>query len=280
MVNIVAEIGINHNGNLQLCKEMMKTARDCGVFYVKIQKRSPLHSTPKELWNTIRKTPWGDMTYLDYKHKIEFSRDQIKELFVYANNLGITLFASVWDYPSANLMKEFTTLVKIPSALITNLELCKYIRSKFDFVIMSTGMSTEREVIRAIEECNPNVIMHTNSTYPCPVDILNLRYIEWLHKKYPNKIIGYSGHESGIITTLATVSLGVEWIERHFTLDKTMWGSDQNSSIEPVEFQNLVNGVHELEKAFLYPPGPRILFKEEMLKRQMLRGDVTSMNKL
>lgn len=272
MIQIIAEIGINHNGDLQLCKEMMRIAKQCGVNMVKLQKRSPEDSTPLELRGSIRKTPWGEMTYLQYRHKIEFSREQIAELFDYASELGIELFASVWDKPSADLMHEFTALVKIPSAIITNLELCRYIRSKFAFVIMSTGMSTEQEIISAIDAVNPDVIMHTNSTYPCPVEDLNLRYIEWLRQKYPTKKIGYSGHEFGLVTTFATVPMGVEWIERHFTLDRTMWGSDQESSVEPIGFQKLVKGVRDLEKALQYPPGPRIFFQKEGFKRRMLRG--------
>lgn len=211
------------------------------------------------------------MTYLEYKHKLEFNEEQIKELIEFSNNVGIEFFASVWDIDSVDIMAKYTTIGKIPSALITDLELCKYARSKFDLLIISTGMSTEEEIQECITVCNPDVIMHTNSTYPCPVEDLNLRYIEWLKSLYPNKEIGYSGHEYGLVTTFATVALGVTWIERHVTLDRNMWGSDQLSSVEPSGLIKLVKGVRDIEKAMQYPPGIRKQFEKEDNKRKTLR---------
>ena len=126
-------------------------------------------------------------------------------------------------------MAKYTKISKIPSALITDLELCKAAREAFDFLIISTGMSTEEEIEACVKACSPDVIMHTNSTYPCPVEELNLRYIEHLKEKWgDNAEIGYSGHEYGLITTLASVAMGAKWIERHVTLDRNLWGSDQS----------------------------------------------------
>ncbi len=168
-------------------------------------------------------------------------------------------------------MSKYTNIGKIGSALINDLELCKASRNAFETLIISTGMSTEEEIEKCIEACNPDVVMHTNSTYPCPVEDLNLRYIEWLKQKYPNKEIGYSGHEYGLVTTYATVSMGVKWIERHITMDRNMWGSDHSSSIEPDGLFKLVKGIKAIEKATQYESGPRKQFDGESLKRNSLR---------
>lgn len=271
MVKIIAEIGINHNGSIEECKKMIMLAKVAGCDYAKIQKRNPDVCVPEEQKNKPKSTPWGDMTYLEYKYKIEFSEEQIKELVDYSNEIGIEFFASVWDIDSVNIMKKYTKIGKIGSALITDLELCKAARDAFDILIVSTGMSTEKEVEECIEACNPNVIMHTNSTYPCPVEELNLNYITWLKEKYPNKEIGYSGHEYGLVTTFCACGLGSEWIERHITLDRNMWGSDHSSSIEPDGLIKLVKGVRSCEKAMKYEPQERIMFKKENVKKQSLR---------
>ena len=269
--NIIAEIGINHNGDIDLCKEMIMLAKVSGCDYAKIQKRNPDVCVPEEQKSKMRKTPWGEMTYLDYKKKIEFSEEQIKELCEFSKSIGIEFFASVWDLDSVNVMKKYTKIGKIGSASITDLDLCKASREAFDLLIISTGMSTEEEVERCIEACNPDVIMHTNSTYPCPVEELNLRYIQWLQQKYPEKEIGYSGHEYGLVSTFAAVALGSSWVERHITLDRNMWGSDHSSSIEPSGLFKLVKGIRDIRESIKYPPGERILFEGENKKKQSLR---------
>jgi N-acetylneuraminate synthase len=271
MVKIISEIGINHNGSIELCKELIMLSKVAGADYVKIQKRNPDVCVPEEQKNKIKQTPWGEMTYLEYKKKIEFNEEQIKELCEYSNNLGITFFASVWDVDSAILMSKYTRIAKLGSASITDDELCRVTRELFDYVIISTGMSTEEEIEVAVENSQPDVIMHTNSTYPCPVEELNLRYIEHLKNKYVDKEIGYSGHEYGLVTTYASVALGASWIERHITLDRNMWGSDQTSSIEPSGLIKLVKGVRDIEKAMQYEPGPRMQFDGENLKKKSLR---------
>jgi N-acetylneuraminate synthase len=243
-----------------------------GCDYVKIQKRNPDICVPENQKNLIRKTPWGEMTYLDYKWKLEFSEEQIKELVEFSNNMGIEFFASVWDIDSVKLMAKYTKIGKIPSALITNLELCKSAREHFDLLIISTGMSSEKEIEECINACNPDVIMHTNSTYPCPTEELNLNYIHWLKEKWIEKEIGYSGHEFGLVTTFASVAMGATWIERHITLDRNMWGSDQSSSIEPSGLIKLVKGIRDIDKACQYPKGERIEFSGELAKKKSLRG--------
>jgi len=271
MVKVIAEIGINHNGSVDICKEMILLAKVAGCDYVKIQKRNPDICVPEHQKQKRRITPWGEMSYLEYKYKIEFNEEQIKELYIYSKKIGIDFFASVWDIDSAQLMAKYSNIAKLGSASINDLELCKVVREAFDFLIISTGMSTEEEIEKCIEVCNPDVIMHTNSTYPCPVEDLNLRYIEWLSNKYPDKDIGWSGHEYGLVTTFATVALGTTWVERHITLDRTMWGSDQTSSIEPSGLIKLVKGIRDIEKAIQYAPGPRIQFKSENIKKKSLR---------
>jgi len=272
MVKIIAEIGINHNGNIETCKKMMQLAKYAGVDYVKIQKRTPELCVPEEQKYKQKMTPWGQMTYLDYKKKIEFNEDQIKELFDYAIEIGVEFFASVWDIPSIDLMHKYTDIGKIPSALINDLELCKYARNKFRKLMVSTGMSTEEEIENCIEACNPDIIMHTNSCYPAPYNELNLKYILWLKNKYPNKKIYWSGHEYGLTTSFAAVGMGIDGIERHICLSHNDWGSDQSSSVEIVPgLFKLVTGVRDIEKAMKYEPQPRILFENELEKKQTLR---------
>jgi N-acetylneuraminate synthase len=269
--NIIAEIGINHNGSVDICKKLISTASVAGCDYVKIQKRTPDMCVPEDQKNKIRSTPWGEMTYLDYKKRIELNEDQISELIHYAQQHNITLFASVWDIPSSELMSQYSTITKIPSALITDIELCKHARDNFNTLIISTGMSTEEEIEKCVEACEPDVIMHTNSTYPCPVDEINLKYINWLHKKWPNKQIGYSGHEYGLVSTFASVAIGASWIERHITLNHNMWGSDHLSSLEPSGLFKLVKGIRDVESSMTQEEAPRVLLKSEQLKRESLR---------
>ena len=270
-VKVIAEIGINHNGSVDVCKQMMWLAKNSGCDYAKIQKRNPDVCVPDHQKSKPKSTPWGDMTYLEYKKRIEFSEDQIKELVEYGEEIGIPLFASVWDVDSVKVMAKYTKIAKIGSASITDLDLCRAAREAFDYLIISTGMSTEEEIEACVEACNPDVIMHTNSTYPCPSEDLNLNYIDWMQAKWKGKEIGYSGHEYGLITTFAAVAKGVSWVERHITLDRKMWGSDQSSSVGPEGVYKLVRGIRELEQATKYETGPRRLFDGENAKRDSLR---------
>ena len=272
MVKIISEIGINHNGDINICKQLITLSKIAGCDYVKIQKRNPDICVPEHQKKVMRDTPWGKMTYLEYKWRLEFTEEQIEELVRFSKEQGITFFASVWDKESVDVMAKYSTITKIPSALITNLELCEYAREKFDKLIISTGMSTQEEIEECIRVCNPDVIMHTNSTYPCPVEDLNLNYIHYLKQFNPTKDIGYSGHEYGLVTTFASVAMGATWVERHVTLDRTMWGSDQQSSIEPSGLIKLVKGIRDIEKATYWKPQPRIQFEKESVKRKSLRG--------
>lgn len=268
---IIAEIGINHNGSTDICKKLINVAAAAGCNYAKIQKRTPDLCVPDDQKNKIKSTPWGDMTYLDYKKRIEFNEQQIIDLIGYAKQQNIDLFSSVWDIPSSELMSKHTDIAKIPSALITDIELCKHARAKFNTLIISTGMSTEEEIEKCIKACDPDVVMHTNSTYPCPVEEINLNYIKWLQKKWNTKQIGYSGHEYGLVSTFAAVAIGATWIERHITLNHNMWGSDHLSSLEPAGLFKLVKGIRDIESSLSYPEQARILMSGEKNKKQNLR---------
>jgi len=268
---IIAEIGINHNGSIENCKKLINIAAASGCNYVKLQKRTPELCVPDSQKNKTRSTPWGDMSYLDYKKRIEFDEYQIEHLVQYSIDQNIVLFASVWDIPSCEMMSKYSGYAKIPSALITDIELCKKARECFNNLIISTGMSTEQEIDKCINACSPDIIMHTNSTYPSNVDEINLNYIKWLKNKWPKKEIGYSGHEYGLVTTFAAVALGAEWVERHITLNHNMWGSDHSSSLEPAALFKLVKGIRDIELSMQQPESERILFDSEKIKRESLR---------
>jgi len=268
---IIAELGLNFNGSLDIAKKLIDLACFTECDYVKFQKRTPELCVPEEQKNKPKETPWGTMTYLEYKNRMEFGEMEYKEIDEYCKSRKIKWFASVWDLPSCDFMKAFTKIGKIPSALIVNIELCQYARECFDFLIISTGMSTEEEIEKAVEASKPDVIMHCNSSYPAISEELNLNYIKWLKNKYPHIIQGYSGHEFGLITTIAAVVLGAEWVERHITLKRTMWGSDQLASVEPHGLMKLVKGIRSVEAA-MGTGGPRQVLGSELEKRKSLRG--------
>lgn len=271
MIKIIAEIGINHNGDIDICKKLIMLAKVAGCDYAKIQKRTPRICVPEEQKGQIKDTPWGKMTYLEYKEKIEFNEDQIRELISFAKTIGIELFASVWDKESVDLMAKYSKISKIPSALVTSDELCAYARAKFEVLMVSTGMCTESEVVN-IKKHNPNIVFHTNSQYPSNIDNLNLNYIHHLAQLFNTSSVGYSGHEISLAPTFAAVALGAQYIERHVTLDKTMWGSDQTSSLSPNELFDLVKGCHEAYRALGVQSEVRKLYDSELGKRKTLRG--------
>jgi len=277
---ICAEIGINYafgdskSNFLNNALTLIDAAYISGCDYVKFQKRDPLLCVPEHQKNILKTVPWhnNQITYLQYKKEIEFNKFEYDIINTYCKNKEIKWFASVWDEPSVDFISQYTDIIKIPSALITNTNLIKYARKKSKLLLLSTGMSTEDEISNAIKESNPNVIFHTNSSYPCEPINLKFGYIKWLKEKYPDKQIGYSGHESKIFTTLATIPLGVSWIERHITLDKNKWGSDQSSAVEIRDFIQLVKGIRDIESAISSGYGYREVGQEELNKRLTLRG--------
>lgn len=248
---IIAEIGINHNGDFDIAKQLIKMSADAGCDAVKFQKRTPELCVPLDQRNIMRETPWGQMTYMDYRYKVEFDESQYKDLAIYASSLNVQLFASPWDVESVDFMVRMKhPVIKIPSASITDIELLEKIASTNLPVIMSTGMSTVEQIDKAVSVLNSEnlLIAHSTSAYPCDPKELNLRMIPVLQNRYEVPI-GYSGHETGLQTTVAAVTLGACFVERHVTLDRAMWGSDQSASVEPPGLQRLVRDIRTVEEA-------------------------------
>lgn len=274
----IAEIGLNHNSDMDITKKLIDIASFAGFDFVKFQKRNPIISTPEHQKNKKKQTPWGEMTYLDYKIKMEFGKAEFDKINKYCKEKGISWFASVWDKDSVDFMSNYTTsfkgvnqkVMKIPSAHVTNNELLEYARKKSDILMISTGMSTEIQIESAFLIGKPDILFHTNSSYPTNVKDLNMSYIKHLKEKYPNTMVGYSGHEYGLTTSMASIYLGAEIIERHVTLDKSMWGSDQMASVEPHGMIKLIKGIRELEIA-LGTDENRTIGEEEMVKLKSLR---------
>lgn len=278
---IIAEIGINHNGCIDNAKKLIDIAASSGCDAVKFQKRTPELAVPEQQKNVMRDTPWGTMKYIDYKRKVEFDREEYDIIDSYCSERGISWSASAWDIQAIDFLKDYEIpFVKIPSAKITDHILLVAAVKNFDNIIVSTGMSTEKEIREAIDiiekakkRLNREVclsILHCNSSYPAPIDQLNLSAITTLKSKYPKYTIGYSGHELTLGTTVAAVYLGAEIIERHVTLDRNMWGSDHSCSVTPWGLFKLVNGIRELEKAF--GDGKVKIEKSEHSAKVKLRG--------
>lgn len=275
-INLIAEIGINHNGSLDIATRLIDMASIAGFDYVKFQKRDPDICVPEDQKNKIKDTPWGKMTYLEYKKMTEFNAEQYSLLKKHCDKMNIKIMFSVWDISSAKFVKALFggEIIKIPSAKIIDKDLLIYCASNFCKIILSTGMSTEKEIEEAVRICNPNVIMHTNSSYPTPMEEMNLNYISYLRKKYIDYEIGYSGHEFGLSTTFAVATMGISWIERHVTLDRAMWGSDHFASVEPVGMLKLVKGIRDIEIAFgKESVKGRIVTESEKIKLESLRGN-------
>lgn len=250
-VFIIAEIGINHNGDLDIAKRLIDAAVLSGCDAVKFQKREPELCVPLEQRKVMRETPWGLMSYMDYRHRVEFGQKEYEEIDRYCKEKNIIWFASCWDEPSVEFMEQFDPYCyKIPSALLTNDELLRHTSAKKRPIILSTGMSTTREIKHAVSLLDPGrlLIAHCTSSYPCNPTELNLRVINTLKKQFRFPV-GYSGHEVGLQTTYAAVVLGACFIERHITLDRAMWGSDQAASVEPWGFMRLVRDIRKIEES-------------------------------
>ena len=232
---LIGEIGINHNGSLKLAKKLIQLAKDAGFNAVKFQKRDPNISTPEHQKQILRQTPWGEMTYLDYKKKIEFGHKEFREINKFCTKKKMIWFASAWDIPSQDFLKRYKLQYnKVASAMLTNIELIKKIADEKKLTFISTGMSTLRDISTAIKIFRKKkckfVLMHCVSTYPCEIKNLNLNLIQSLKKKYKCEI-GYSGHESSVSPSIVAYMLGAKYIERHITLDRSMWGTDQAASL-------------------------------------------------
>ncbi|HWE91381.1 MAG TPA: N-acetylneuraminate synthase family protein [Pseudonocardiaceae bacterium] len=267
----VAEIGLNHNGSVDIAKRLIDVAVSAGVDAVKFQKRTPEIATPPDMRDVRRDTPWGEMSYLEYRHRVEFGVAEYEEIDRYCKELGVAWFASPWDVPSVEFLERFAVPChKVASASLTDLDLLRALRDTEKPIIASTGMSTMAEVDQAVEVLGGDrlVLLHTTSTYPCPPEEANLLGITTLAGRF-GVPVGYSGHERGLQVSVAAVALGACVLERHITLDRTMWGSDQAASLEPEGLRRLVRDVRIVETAL--GDGVKRVFPGEEAPRRRLR---------
>ena len=269
---IIGEIGINHNGDIDVAKKLMEVAKNAGADAVKFQKRTPELCVPEHQRNQMRDTPWGYITYLDYRYKVEFDEEAYTEIDRYDKEIGIDWFASSWDIPSLEFIERFNPPAhKIPSALLTDLELLRAYRATGKPLIVSTGMSTLDEIKAALELIGEEnlILCHTTSSYPCPPEELNLRMIQTLRDMTSLCPIGYSGHEVGLVPSAVAVALGACLVERHITLDRAMWGSDQSASVEPQGLASLVKYIRVTERSL--GDGVKRVYDSELSSMSKLR---------
>ena len=251
MVFITAEIGINHNGDLDIAKKLIDVAKNAGCDAVKFQKRTVEKVYSKEILDTPRESPWGNTTR-DQKLGLEFGKNEYDEIDLYCNKQGIEWFASTWDIDSLIFLKQYNLKFnKVASAMLTHKELLKKMAEERKHTFISTGMSTIEEIKEAVSifkeyDC-PFELQHSNSSYPMKINEANLKCIETLKNEFACKV-GYSGHESsGYLVCVVAVVLGASSIERHITLDRAMYGSDQAASLEPAGLHRLVRDIRTID---------------------------------
>jgi N-acetylneuraminate synthase len=270
-VYVVGEIGINHNGDLNLAKKLIDVAAEAGLDAVKFQKRTPELCVPRDQWLVERDTPWGTMTYIEYRHRLEFNGAQLEQVFAHCKDCGIDGFASAWDSESVELLSQYDLpCYKVASPSLTNTNLLEALARTSKPVILSTGMSTPEQIRKAVAALDRSrlIICHTTSAYPCKPSEVNLRMIETLIGEFQVPV-GYSGHEMGLAPSLAAVALGACLIERHITLDRTLWGSDQSLSLEPHEVVRLVQDIRQIELAL--GDGVKTIYPSEIAALEKLR---------
>jgi len=271
-VFVTAEIGINHNGDVGIAKKLIDAASLAGCDAVKFQKRTPELCVPPEQRDIPRETPWGVMSYLEYRHRVEFGEQEYTAIDRHCRERGILWYASCWDEPSVDFIEQFDPpAYKLASASITNKELVECVTATGKPVIMSSGMSTMEEVESCFAWLDPSqsIILHAVSTYPAEPREINLRVIPILQKRFKVPV-GYSGHEVGLQISLAAVALGACMVERHITVDRAMWGTDQAASIEPWGFMRLVRDIRVIEHAM--GDGVKRVHDREHPIRKKLRG--------
>ena len=276
-VYVIAEIGINHNGSVDIAKRMIDGAVLAGCDAVKFQKRTPELCVPRDQWLIERDTPWGRMTYIDYRHRIEFGVTEYAAIDTYCRDRGIQWFASAWDEPSVDFLEQFDPpCYKAASASLTDHALLRAMTATGRPLIISTGMSTMEEIEAAVDAAARDrlLIAHSTSSYPCPVEAINLNMIGTLRRRYEDRPIGYSGHEVGLSPTWASVAMGACFVERHLTLDRAMWGTDQAASVEVSGFMRLVQNIRDIERAF--GDGIKRVHASELASRTKLRRVMTA----
>ena len=270
----IGEIGINHNGDINIAKKLIDAVNACGWHCAKFQKRTPDICVPEHQKLVPRDTPWGTMSYIDYKHKIEFEKTEYDLIDEYCNQKPIDWTASVWDLESLKFLNDYDVpFIKIPSAMMTNDELLIEAAKCDKTILMSTGMSNLSEVDHAVnlvlKHNNDLVLMHTNSSYPTPIDELNLSMIPFLKERY-GCVVGYSGHEQDLEPTVIAAAMGATVIERHITISHDMWGTDQKSSLE-VHAMNMLRKRTRNVSRMLGVPN-KVVTDSEVKIRKKLRG--------
>lgn len=271
---VIAEIGINHNGDINLALDMMRYAKIVGANCVKFQKRNPDICVPEEQKNQPRFWKNKDMTYLEYKWDIEFGKEEYDLIAATAKEIGIDWTASVWDVDSLHFMEQYKNdipFIKVPSACITDFELLEAVKASGMKVVMSGGMATAEMVLKAAVYLEPNIIglLHCNSTYPSNENELDLNVIEAYHKKFPDLFIGYSSHDISNFPCLLAAAAGAQIIERHFTTDTNLPGTDQKSSVNPIQMSELITQLDRVDKIMgqSYPT----FYKSEQIIAKKLR---------
>jgi len=268
---IVAEIGINHNGSLEVARRLIDAAVHAGVDAVKFQKRTPELCVPPDQRGLMRDTPWGYISYLEYREQVEFGRRAYGEIDAHCRERSVPWFASVWDEPSVDFLEGFQPIAyKIPSASLTDHHLLRHSRATGRPIVLSTGMSTMEQIGRAVDVIGTQdlILLHATSTYPCEPQELNLSMIPTLRQAFACPV-GYSGHEVGLVPSAVAVALGACMVERHITLDRAMWGSDQAASVEPGGFERLVKYVRVTEQAL--GDGVKRVYESELPSLRKLR---------
>jgi len=276
-----AEIGINHNGEIEMALELVRASAKAGAHAVKFQKRYPKACVPRSQWLEPKSTPWGWMDYIDYRGRMEFSTDEYQRIADLCEELGILWFASVWDVKSAKFLKKFEPpAYKIGSATLTDDAVVSYVAEQGKPVILSTGMSTEEEITHAVRLLldarlvHQLLLCHSVSVYPTPNKLLNFKMIPTLRTMFPDIPMGYSGHETDWASTALSVALGASYIERHITLDKDAWGSDHKASLLPKDFRQMVTSCNKAWEAL--GTGKKELLVEEMPAHHKLRKEPVS----
>ena len=245
----IGEIGINHNGDIEIAKKLIKQAKDCGFNSVKFQKRTIDTVYDEKTLDTLRESPWGTTTR-EQKFGLEFDKSEYDEIDKYCKELKIDWFASAWDIKSLEFLENYNLKYhKIASAMIIDQEFLNEVAKRKKHTFISTGMSTKEDIDKAIDIFKKNncsfELMHCVSTYPMKIEDANLITINQLKKEY-NCNVGYSGHENGVVVSLAAVMLGITSLERHITLDRTMYGSDQSASLEFSGMKNLIESINKI----------------------------------